>query len=50
MAHSIFSQMLSRYQIAVKNDVRPFLNNPQEIKIWSTAYFLQLADMIQIEK
>ncbi|MCL2040493.1 MAG: nucleotidyl transferase AbiEii/AbiGii toxin family protein [Bacteroidales bacterium] len=32
---------------AVKNDVRPFLKNPQEMEIWSTAYFLQLADMIK---
>ncbi|MDR2937353.1 MAG: nucleotidyl transferase AbiEii/AbiGii toxin family protein, partial [Prevotellaceae bacterium] len=35
---------------AVKNDVRPFLKNPQEMEIWSTDYFLQLADMIQFEK
>lgn len=35
---------------AVKNDVRPFLKNPQEMKIWSTEYFLQLVDMIQFEK
>jgi len=32
---------------AVKNDVRPFLKNPQEIGIWSTEYFLQLTDMIK---
>ena len=31
----------------VKNDVRPFLKNPQEMEIWSTEYFLQLADMIK---
>ena len=35
---------------AVKNDVRPFLKNPQEMDIWSTAYFLQLVDMIRFEK
>ena len=35
---------------AVKNDVRPFLKNPQEMEIWSTEYFLQLADMIQLKK
>ena len=35
---------------AVKNDVRPFLKNPQEMEIWSTEYFLQLADMIRFEK
>ena len=34
----------------VKNDVRPFLKNPQEMEIWSTEYFLQLADMIRFEK
>jgi hypothetical protein len=32
---------------AVKNDVRPFLKTPQEMEIWNTAYFLQLADMIR---
>jgi predicted nucleotidyltransferase component of viral defense system len=32
---------------AVKNDVRPFLKNPQETDIWSTDYFLQLVDMIR---
>jgi predicted nucleotidyltransferase component of viral defense system len=36
--------------VAVKNDVRPFLKNPQEMEIWSTDYFLQLADMIRFEK
>jgi predicted nucleotidyltransferase component of viral defense system len=34
---------------AVKNDVTPFLKNPQELEIWSTEYFLQLADMMQIK-
>ena len=33
----------------VKNDVRPFLKNLQEIEIWSKEYFLQLADRIQIK-
>jgi predicted nucleotidyltransferase component of viral defense system len=33
---------------AVKNDVRPFLKNPQEMEIWSADYFLQLIDRIQI--
>jgi sulfatase maturation enzyme AslB (radical SAM superfamily) len=32
---------------AVKNDVRPFLKNPQEMEIWSTEYFFQLVDMIK---
>jgi len=35
---------------AVKNDVRPFLKNPQEMEIWSTEYFLHLANMIRFEK
>ncbi len=30
----------------VKNDVIPFMDNPQELKIWSNDYFLQLANMI----
>jgi len=34
----------------VKNDVRPFIKNPAEMDIWSTEYFLQLTDMIQITK
>lgn len=35
---------------AVKKDVRPFLKVPQEMEIWSTEYFLQLADMIKLKK
>jgi predicted nucleotidyltransferase component of viral defense system len=35
---------------AVKNDVRPFLKNLQEVEIWSTEYFLQLADRIEFKK
>ena len=51
----IFKQMLKerieKTNIeVVKNDVRPFLKNPQEMEIWSTEYFLQLADMIRFEK
>ncbi|MCL2727410.1 MAG: nucleotidyl transferase AbiEii/AbiGii toxin family protein [Bacteroidales bacterium] len=34
----------------VKNDVNPFLKNPSEMEIWSTAYFLQLVDMINIAR
>lgn len=33
----------------VKNDVMPFLKETQETEIWSTDYFLQLADMIKFE-
>jgi len=31
----------------VKNDVSPFIKNQDELKIWSTGYFLQLVDMIR---
>lgn len=31
----------------VKEDVLPFVRNPQELDIWSNDYFLQLANMIQ---
>jgi predicted nucleotidyltransferase component of viral defense system len=33
---------------AVKNDVRPFIKNPAEMDIWSSDYFLQLADLIRL--
>jgi predicted nucleotidyltransferase component of viral defense system len=33
----------------IKDDVRAFLKNPQELEIWSTGYFLQLAGMIRFE-
>jgi len=51
----IFKQMLKerieKTDIeAVKNDVRPFLKNQQEMEIWSTEYFLQLADMVRLKK
>jgi predicted nucleotidyltransferase component of viral defense system len=32
---------------AVRNDVRPFLKNPQEMEIWSVEYFLLLVDRIR---
>lgn len=31
----------------VKNDVRPFVRNPQELEIWSKDYFVTLAGMIK---
>lgn len=31
----------------VKNDVRPYIVNPSELEIWSSDYFLQLANLIQ---
>ena len=33
----------------VKADILPFLNNPEELDIWSNDYFLQLADMMKIQ-
>jgi len=33
----------------VKADVSPFIKNTKELDIWSTDYFLQLADMIKFE-
>ena len=33
----------------VKSDVFPFVRNPQELDIWSTDYFVQLADMMKFE-
>ena len=33
----------------VKEDVLPFLNNPDELDIWSNDYFLQLVDMMKIQ-
>jgi predicted nucleotidyltransferase component of viral defense system len=34
---------------AGKNDVRPFIKNPAEMDIWSTEYFLQVADLIRFK-
>lgn len=31
----------------VKKDVLPFVKNPQELEVWSTDYFVQLAGMIK---
>lgn len=31
---------------AVKQDVMPYVKNPQELTIWSNEYFLQLAERI----
>ena len=33
----------------VKNDVRPFVKNPQELEIWSADYFIALARMIEFQ-
>jgi predicted nucleotidyltransferase component of viral defense system len=34
----------------VKNDVLPFLKNRQETELWSTDYFMQIADMITFQE
>jgi predicted nucleotidyltransferase component of viral defense system len=34
----------------VKNDVRPFIKNPAEMDIWSSDYFLQLVNLIRLNK
>lgn len=34
---------------SVKADVLNYVNNPKELDIWSTNYFLQLADMIRFQ-
>lgn len=31
----------------VKSDVLPFIRNPKELDLWSTDFFLQVADMIK---
>ncbi len=33
----------------VKSDVLPFVRNPKELDIWSSDYFVQLADMMKFE-
>jgi predicted nucleotidyltransferase component of viral defense system len=33
----------------VKDDVSPFINNQEEMAIWSTDYFIQLVDLIRFE-
>ncbi len=33
----------------VKDDVRPFIKNPEEMNIWSREYFTQLVDRIQFK-
>jgi hypothetical protein len=34
----------------VKEDVLPFVRYPKDLDIWSNDYFVQLADMVRIEK
>lgn len=46
-AELLKEKLASADMAQVRNDVRPFLKNAQDIDIWSNDYFLQLADMIQ---
>ncbi len=53
MTISLFKEMLKKRILEtdinlVKNDVRPFISKPSDIDIWSTDYFLQLIDFMQI--
>ena len=49
MFKTLLKERIAKSDInAVKNDVRPFIKNPAEMDIWSTEYFLQLIDMINI--
>lgn len=48
--YNILKQKISSTKIdSVKIDVYPFIINPKELDIWSTDYFLQIADMLKIE-
>jgi len=50
---SVFKELLKKRILEtdidwVKSDVRPFIKNQSEMDIWSTEYFLQLADFINL--
>ena len=32
-----------------RQDVLPFIKNPEELEIWSNDYFIQLAEMIKFQ-
>ena len=54
MTHETFKKLLKEKIINTKidmiiADVKPFLKDPTEITIWSTNYFLQLADLISFK-
>lgn len=42
-------KLMSANMNQVKTDVLPFVKNPHELDIWSTEYFVQLAEMIKFE-
>lgn len=45
--NSLREKILKTDMNLVKNDIRPFIKNPEEMNIWSAEYFLQLVDMIK---
>lgn len=46
---NLFKEKIAKTDLnKVKLDVKPFLKTQEEIEIWSTNYFIQLADMIKI--
>ncbi len=55
MTYPVFKELLKKRILEtdiqlVKNDVRPFVKTPSELDIWSTEYFLQLVDLINLSK
>lgn len=52
--HQVFTKLLKEKIIKtniemVKADVKPFIQNADELSIWSTDYFLKLVDLIKYE-
>ena len=48
--HTLRDRLASTDIEKVKEDVIPFLNNERELDIWSNDYFLQLVDLMKIQK
>ena len=50
ICHDLLKKRIENTNInMVKADVTPFIKERRELEIWSTEYFLQLADMIKFE-
>lgn len=48
MFFELLNNRLSEADIELlKQDIRPYLNDPKEMEIWSNDYFLQFAKMIK---
>ena len=41
-------QEKERIEFSGKDDVMPFIKDQNKLNIWSTEYFLQLADMVKL--